>query len=348
MRVRPFIFSFFLAIGLSAQAETAKSLYLRCIRANESEPAFSKCIGQGIRADRIGLARDFAKLLGQQEDYVLTRSATLVDSNCRMASLQFIKEGSNIRLTGCDARGQCETLSHTIGVMVDQDQYDEISNELFKQSQQNHLVLISTTAPEIEQSCASPNLLCYKLLAKFAGFSPVVDGHFGKYGTQVSKVDAGTIDWIQNSKPHYLLETMVEYVAPASIFIERLPQMFSNRGTSVVADVIDWMASESSMRQVIFNIQFNNILKTRLEQFVSSRSARTMTYSFIKNENVCADEVYQLNHARRGLSIDEALLTRTKDESGDLVHTVGNGLKAINPGFIYVIRGFVKDQVNNP
>ena len=339
-----------LLLSSQAHALTAKELYFRCM---ENESTFSTCVSQELQKDKSGLRKNFEDKLAKQQDFLRSKDSRLLSNSCQTTHLNFKRDGKANRwaIEKCGKEGDCQLLSQEVGLLVDESQKNEILSEFstFTKSKNIFGVEVQEMHPEkdaLPKSCATKGAQCFLLFQKFLGYPPTSDMSYGVQGLKVETINPAPNQNIfanEASKgPRFHLQINVTFIFPSKTLQSRLPSLFSQRKTSLLAKVFDKASSEAEMQTWVFNIQLLNLLQKRISQGNGSFS-----FSFFKENGICADEIYQINRARRGMNIYEALLFRTKDESHDLTHTVGGALKNVGNGFTQVVTGFVKEQTKN-
>ena len=348
-RLLPIATLAFMAVsGPTAHAETAKELYFRCEKAQNKKLTFNRCVSEGLLADRKGLQADFKKRLEAADRFNKSGDTSLLDRSCSTDYLKFTKEKNRLRLFTCNERGECTPLTVNYSLILTEAQHDEIvrqTADIKKVTILGQEIIFSAgKVNAIPASCASPQGLCYKLFEKALGFSPEYDMTIGSNGTDFKRVDPSANDQIQGKKAYYQIQRRLFMSAPIAIYKARLPDLFSKRGTSLLAGLVDKLTSDEKIARVIYNIQMTNVLSKRLQEFASSRQ-KELRFVYLSENGLCSDTIHQ-DHLRPGMSIQEALIFRAKDESGDLTHTVGSSFLSVGNGFGRIFTGFLKDQVS--
>lgn len=338
------LFAFF--ASPSSHAITAKELYFKCIKSELPNENFRLCVGRELKSDRSGLRQDFERRWKEQQAFLRSKDDSLTARKCQASHLEFRKTRNQDlwSVFSCSRGGECTELSQVLGLQLTEAQQDEIYAE-FK-NVKNHkwlgLEFQTTSIPHdaLSKSCKLKQGMCHKVFKKLVGFSPVLDESFGIGGAKNTRLEPSQGDLVQGKGAQYLIENKIRFTFPKKILVDRSTEIFSNRGTSFLANWIDKMQSEEEMRLWIFNTHLTSLLSEKLRKEMNSFS-----FTFHNTKGICADEVFQLNRTRRGMSIQEALLFRKKDESQDLAHSIGGALKAVGGGFTRVVTGFLKDQV---
>lgn len=313
-------------VEVEAQEMTAKEIYKSCRSQGVSD--FEVCISNAVRKDQGSLRRDFVIQWESLQKYLRDLRPSHVSPSCRAHYIQFTKVNKNaVRLEVCKSDRECRTLEREVSLVLTEKQRGELMKE---------------SGGEID--CRNPKGLCARTYNKLLGF-PVVDNpEYGRKGISITRVEPKPNDMILGKQAYYVLTRKVQFILPPKELVERMPRLFSNRGRSVVADLVDNWTREAKIRNVVFNIHLAQTLAHRLKGFQTSKT-RSLRFSFFDQGAVCADEIYQGNRVRRGMNLDEVIILGKKDESGDLAHTVGSALKGFGNGFSFLITGFVKEQV---